>query len=276
MNSKFEIIETPDYILAVSDEEPTDGNIALHPNGTVGILTTALAIALFKETNKGSYVEDCKKIIAYQPKSNAPELDLLLLPEMVVEDYSLEAAKKFAQSKFENLKEKYPSGKGVTSIQAILDTLNVGVECGYKFASKASKIVIEDDVEKFCWRLFGGSFEARGVESEEEADKTVAFGIECYKAATKVYSEEDLRKAIEMAKEGSIGYYAPDSPVYYFEHSENKIIQSLKQPKTPKWFVAEIKHTKSEVFRENDNVPYAVLKTTTINGKTYLVGTYLY
>ncbi len=43
----------------------------------------------------------------------------------------------------------------------------------------------------------------------------------------KVFSIEDMRKAIEMAKEGSIGYYAPDSPNYYFGYSENDIIQSL-------------------------------------------------
>jgi hypothetical protein len=59
------------------------------------------------------------------------------------------------------------------------------------------EMVVEDDVEKLCWRLFGGSFEARGVESEVEADRTVSFGIECYNAATKVYTEADLRKAFE-------------------------------------------------------------------------------
>jgi hypothetical protein len=56
----------------------------------------------------------------------------------------------------------------------------------------------------------------------------------------------------------------------------DEIIQSLKQPKTPKWFVAE-KETKYKPKQKIEDPPYEdVLKTTTINGKTYLVGTYLY
>jgi hypothetical protein len=97
------------------------------------------------------------------------------------------------------------------------------------------------------------------------------------------YTEDDLRKAINMArgiKEGKETFTAEDisgstevcTYGWKFEFDEDEIIQSLKQPK---WFIAEMKHTKSEVFRENDNVPYAVLKTTTINNKIYLEGTYL-
>jgi hypothetical protein len=53
------------------------------------------------------------------------------------------------------------------------------------------------DLEHICWQLFGGSFEARNVESEEEADKVVNFGIECFQKALelmgdKKFSEEDV------------------------------------------------------------------------------------
>lgn len=58
----------------------------------------------------------------------------------------------------------------------------------------------------------------------------------------------------------------------------NRILQSLKQPKTPKWFVAEmeeISDNKTNDFGKKQ-IYYQRLKTTTINGKTYLIGTYLY
>jgi len=47
----------------------------------------------------------------------------------------------------------------------------------------------------------------------------------------KKFTLEDLKKAIELAKEGSIGYYAPDSPCYYFDNSEDDIIKILLKPK---------------------------------------------
>jgi len=62
------------YIL-VSKEQPVDGDFSMHPNGTIGIIETALAIAIFKETDEGSYVEDCKKIIASTFISELPGVD---------------------------------------------------------------------------------------------------------------------------------------------------------------------------------------------------------
>ena len=47
------------------------------------------------------------------------------------------------------------------------------------------------------------------------------------KQSEKKYSEQDLIKAIELAKEGNIGYSAAGSPCYYFEHSEKDIIESI-------------------------------------------------
>ena len=208
---KLERIETPDYILAVSDEKPTVGNQFIYETDTQTINTTCSDYT----PNEFDFI-----IKAYQPKGNVPELDLPLLPE----------------------------------------------------------IVVEDDVEKLCWRLFGGSFEARGVESEEEADRTVSFGIECHKAATKVYTEKDLKMMFAYAHQvGMNSILQIQSPHLLEKQDTNKLrdefIQSFKQPKTPKWFVAEtedIFHSLSPIGMSVDTV----LKTTTTNGKTYLVGKY--
>lgn len=172
MNNKFKIIEVSDYILAVSDEEIKKDDwyySAIHNN-------------IFQCTHNEQYFEGEKRVIAYQPKNNAPELDLPLLSEMI----------------------------------------------------------IEDGVEKLALECIGG-----WIENEE--DNLIYKGfIEGYKAATKVYSEEDMMKAINFIPYhlayGNITARKSDAEVEEF-------IQSLKQHKTP--FVY-------------------LYKTTTINGKTYL------
>ena len=56
----------------VSDETPKDKDKVLHKNGTIGVLTTALAISIVEGTNEGSYVDECKKVIA----CNNPNIDI--------------------------------------------------------------------------------------------------------------------------------------------------------------------------------------------------------
>jgi hypothetical protein len=188
METKFRIVETEDYVLAVSDGEIKKDDYFYYTWFNADIIQKADSGSNLNNLNAKNPKDNFKKIIAYKPKGNAPELDLPLLPDV----------------------------------------------------------------------------EPRGFDEFE-------------------YTEEDLRRAINMArgiKEGKETFTAEDisgstevcTYGWKFEFDKDEIIQSLKQPK---WFVAEMKHTKSEVFRENDNVPYAVLKTTTINNKTYLVGTYL-
>jgi hypothetical protein len=196
---KLEIIGTADYILAVSDEEIIKGDFVILTNNEI----------IEAEEGDGSPKRKCK-IIAYQPKENAPELDLPLLPEMIVED------------DVERLAEKH--------LQFWRSKNNIHL----------SKII-----------------HAERCKNDFKAG---------YKAATKVYSEEDLRNAMHFGKFGE----------YNGITTTQEFIQSLKQPKTFKWFIAEMEITKSSVFREND-VPYAVLKTTTnSSGKKVLVGTYEY
>jgi len=298
MENKFQKIETENYILVVSDEEIKEGDLCYDMDGDSGHNGCKFIVKCLRTAKDSYWNKHTKKIIAYQPKGNAKELEgLPLILNTNVEDYSLDAAKKFALSKFENLKEKYPEGKGVTTIQAILDTLNVGVECGYKFASKANKIVVEDDVEN----LASTSWESDRYNGElfENGKEVYCAGFwEGHKAATKVYSEEDLRKAMISALH--YGFALRSSTLKTAKEIEdnfkekgydNIIIQTLKQPKTPcypshclrecsdkclypnktpKWFVAEVEI--GEVFNGIDTQKFSRLKTTKIEGKNYLVG----
>jgi hypothetical protein len=204
METKFKIIETPDYILAVSDEEIKKEDPYIKRNGIVCKRFNGDKIFLAKSD---------RKIIAHQPKGNAPELDgLPLLPEMVVEDDVEKLAKEA------NLKREFPS---------------------------------------------------RGYGEDEF--------VEGYKAATKTYSEEDLRKAIREAIYLKNGF-DKEGYSFYFDNPEieEKVIKSLKQPK-PKWFVAEREY-EGETLASASGFSLKtepILKTITINGKTYLVGKYL-
>lgn len=88
------------------------------------------------------------------------------------------------------------------------------------------------------------------------------------------YSEDDLRNIVKLAREefnsGKLKY------------NTDEIIQSLKQPKTPKWFVAKrekVYHANRKGITEFQDAKgfYSwKLKTTIINNKTYLVGNYLF
>jgi hypothetical protein len=207
METKFKIVETEEYTLAVSDEDASNSYIYFTGDPT-GIFKTGIK---YKSGNGNYFYQDAitgmsdtylttisKKIIAYKPKGNAPELDLPLLPE----------------------------------------------------------IVVEDDVEKLA-----ESYYTQIRLAERTAFK---FG---YKAATKVYSEEDLRNAMHFGKFGE----------YEGIQKTQEFIQSLKQPK---WFVAEVEkkmvlNLGIDVRNPNTHVYVNELKTETVNNKTYLVGTYL-
>jgi hypothetical protein len=224
MEKRFKIIETPDYYLAVSDEEIKESDYLYFWNGQSGTIHK-----LKENQSSDNMYGSGLKIIAYRPKNDAPELDLPLLPKIVVED---------------------------------------DVE-------KFDKIITE---ESEYWYKATGS-----LTSVEIVKRAFSMGL---KAATKVYSENDLREAIKMAWEadsidGTVDLYIVlhygDNNDLRTKWTEDEIIQSLKQSKTPKWFVASDNDLlgKAEnssignVRRENG------LMVTTINGKTYLVGEYL-
>jgi hypothetical protein len=92
------------------------------------------------------------------------------------------------------------------------------------------------------------------------------------------YSEEDLRNAWEL---GAAYGTAEDNILPEAVEAQKEFIQSLKQPKTPKWFVVEME-TKANIPsrynrqpNKNDFLIEKQLKTTTNSeGHTVLCGTY--
>jgi hypothetical protein len=210
MKNKFKLVETEDYLLAVSDEEIKEGDLY------IGVINGCLKIKqhIFKSGYNPLLYEGDKKIIAYQPKGNAPELDLLLLPD-VEED---------------------------------VDKL---------FIEKSNIPYFPSDLKETCnWWFKEG-----------------------YKSATKKYSEEDLRKAYYQGRKEAVN--SVTNKLAFI--SPDDYIQFLKQPK---WFVAEMKCGRCYIPLKDDdcwsakecsrNSKNDLLLTTTINGKTYLVGTYLH
>ena len=160
---KLKIVETPDYILAVSDEEIRKGNYMLSHSKTV---YQAGNSTLVNMTNIDG--TKCKKIIAYQPKGGAPKLYLPLLPEMIIEDE-----------------------------------------------------IIGKPLDNY-------------IRERHNQDRCMGF-IDGYKSATKRFSEDDLRKAYEAGGNSREDGINGDGEIEFEEY-----LESLKQPKTPKWFVAEL------------------------------------
>jgi hypothetical protein len=206
METKFRIRETPNYWLAVSEEEIKVGDY----------VTDTFTIRTFDDTFS---LLGKKKVIAYKPKGGAPKLELPLLPEMVIED------------DIENLANE--------AVKKQLVRILLG----------ESKDEVLDDIQK-----------------------RKHYFKEGYKAATKVYSEGDLINLLHFTIDKKGGLDSKEFRESSYEKIVNRFIQSLKQPKTPKWFVAKYKteYTADGLDYQSDG-----LKTTTINGKEYLVGTYL-
>jgi hypothetical protein len=304
MKNKFKIIETPDYILAVSDEEIKEGDLVYENN--LNQETTIYQIQkrdnklmFFRFRNVPIWLDrnqhNCKKIIAYQPKGNAPELDLPLLPSFKKEIVGYKLKPNIDRLMVDGIL-KYPMpiwndkdksvyfirGHVAGSLVAKMKELQVldlwftpiyeevksdwvkehHLEYYYKEGIMSDEIVVEDDVEKLFEELYG-------IPLNSNANRRKEGFIGGYKAATKVYSEEDLRKAWNMAFEESFNKW--------IKATFKSFIQSLKQP-TPKWFVAET-ITINKGYTDKNDYPYQeceVFKTTTVNGKKYLIGTYLY
>ena len=232
METKLQIVETSDYILAVSDEEIKEGDLYLDD-----IHTIRKSITSVKEYWEGR--KDYKKIIAYLPKNNASELNLPLLPQIVVEDDV----------------EKLPYDK-----LCYYDTRSSDFQIKEEYGYDKEEVDATGEFPKkdcACDNCFYGRAKL--------ADRII-------KSATKVYSEEDLVKAIQIAKD-SMGV-DNDGETCYSHLSTEQIIQSLKQPKTPKWFVAEMETSRIPYGKYSWRTIETGLKTTTIDGKTYLVGTY--
>ena len=105
---RLEIIETPDYILAVSDEKPTVGNQFIYETDTQTINTTCSDYT----PNEFDFI-----IKAYQPKGNAKELDLPFLPEVFRQDPKLPMV--FSE---EDLRKAFERGFSVATYLADYET----------------------------------------------------------------------------------------------------------------------------------------------------------
>jgi hypothetical protein len=131
------------------------------------------------------------------------------------------------------------------------------------------ELVVEDDVEKLAKEY---------SKSRREITTAYTSFVDGYKAATKIYSEEDFARVLfdfgdVLFNNCQNGISEDDLRKY-----EKIILDSLKQPKTPKYFVAET-ITMNKGYTDKNDYPYQeceVLKTKKINGKTYLTGTYIY
>jgi hypothetical protein len=296
MNNKLQIIEVSDYILAVSDEEITDVRLYkdkyhLEKGNIINIFPDYL-----------TDLSECQLIVGYQAKGNSAELDLPLLPpfkkEIVgyrlkpnIDRFMVDGILKTAMPIWndEDKSVYFIKGHVAGSLVAKMKELQVldlwftpiyeevksnwvkehHLEYYYKEGIMSDEIVIEDDVENLAEINSEKHHYAFGQQSEFYQ---LGF-IEGYKAATKVYSEDDL---VEFCMNMLSQYTQGNTNI----HNRELLKESLtcKQSK-PKWFVVEMK----TVWRRNTdrNVPTKddldqELKTTTINGKNYLVGTYLY
>jgi len=245
MQTKFEIIETSDYTVAVSEEvlrdvRPHKGKYHLENGTTINIFPTYLTDLL-----------ECQLIVGYTPKNNAPELDLPLLPEIVVED------------DVENQKW-YKDAISVLKDEHSIKMAKMCLKAGY---NAATKVYSEEDLNSSVTidgkKYTVGDKVWYGLNKDTPDEITFTEGYVCFgEFSAEIYI--------------CYGYYVGDEIGIQVSESgltsEYEIIQSIKQP-TPKWFVAEYKteYTEDGLDYQSDE-----LKTTVINGKTYLVGTYLY
>jgi len=129
---------------------------------------------------------------------------------------------------------------------------------------------LEDEVDKF--ESFLDREIELGLNTKETIDRIKWYYQQYFKSKQKNYTEEDLMKAIDMARE-----YTPDVVGF----TKDEIIQSLNQPKMPVKFVCEMKKD----YRKNDDGEPIGLpvhetnkpKTTTnLQGLTQWVGEYIY
>ncbi len=239
MNNKLQIVETPDYILGVSDEE-TKQTKDYHYNPYT---------CTIHQGNWMPELKECKKIIAYQLKGNAKELDLPLLPEMVVED----DVKKLP---YEQL--------------CYYDARN---------PNNALSHLQEGEPEENSYQEEGVDFAAKGCMCDNCFYGRTKLATQIIDSATKVYSEDEaigfylwVRKkygSVKPVEEGCIVEKTDYKGLFHV------YIKSLNQTKIPKWFIAEME-TNYKPKQKVEDIPYEdVLQTPTINGKTYLVGKYL-
>ena len=278
MQNKFKIIETPDYILAVSNEEIKEGDVVLAKDTNIVFKCNEHEACVPIKQFRDIY----SKAIAYQPKNNAPELDLPLLPKIVAENHILEDriyCVDVQNYEFDTAPQTWDDEKFMSEAKIQGNVYSVE---GFVKAFNKTEINQDNLIIRFIKTKMIDISDVKVLAQLNGLNYAHSYNheifIEGYKAATKVYSEENLKKIREILVQGALTDMSCSSAVVEFD----KIIQSLKQPKTtPKWFVAETEQKNlGEVYNgHSSNTMWSDIKLKTITnlqGQTVLVGTYLY
>jgi hypothetical protein len=128
---------------------------------------------------------------------------------------------------------------------------------------------VEDDVEKLALH-YSVSIAYKGMKDALSQGYLIAAFINGHKAATKTFSEADMREAIKIAIKLTFdGYRESDNSL---QPKVEELIQSLKQLTKPKYFVAD---TTISLCKRNNTYGTRILKTTTNKqGLNVLVGKY--
>jgi hypothetical protein len=238
----LERVETPDYILWVSNEEIKKSCYFF--NGERILQASRITDIVIDNEGQWSEIKSSKKIITYQPKGNAKELDLPLLPEVVVKNpisedriYCVDvqnfeyatAPQTWDDKKF--ISEAKIQGN-VYSLEGFIAAFNkteINQDNLIIRHIKADKVV-EADVEKLALEWF---VEANKKEIIFDSGWTKIFEAG-YESANKKYSEEDV---VEICYK--LFKHTPSNELQKWEKRHYlDFIQSLKQPK-PKYFIAE-------------------------------------
>jgi len=256
---RLKIVEMSEYIFAVSDERVVDVFPEYYWCNRDNDFYR-FSEDMIDDINKGD-----KPIIAHLPKNNMSELDIPLLPEIVVEDDVEKLINKQISDFTYDLKESTS-----TYVKQNCEGAIFGLNRLKKIYNSSTKVYSEDDVDKLA-KEHKEFLLNSGKDLSHSIQGMFSF-MDGYNSSTKVYSEEDLRKAIEYGR--ALGdMWTAEAKL----EQQNYFIQSLKQPKTPKWFVAEMETARIPYGDDGWKTIETGLKTTTNSqGKKVLVGTYEY
>lgn len=150
-------------------------------------------------------------------------------------------------------------------------------------ATKGTKIFVFVDAtcysRKDCKKVIGYK---KLNEDVKELDLILLpnFSSPSIQTSSKQFSLDDIKKCIELAREGSyFSGYDNHCPEYEYDLTEEQIIQSLLTPLFPKKFEATMypKYSRYDGWEEDDEIPVMTPMTgTNLKGEQEFIGTYEY
>jgi len=144
------------------------------------------------------------------------------------------------------------------------------------------KFTQENDVEKLTEKIYPTKGWNDWDETIHEISlKQIAFKVGYNKAKeTYKYTEEDLRNMLELTICATVSNI--DSPIFDLSIQKNRvkyideILQSLQQPKRPKYFECEIEYIHDETVPYPKTLGTKPKTTTNSQGQTELIGEYIF